>query len=67
LHSKKEILNNKKINLTPFPKKTLNKKFYSTISVGRNLELNPFFVSGFTDAEGSFTISVIKSKENKIG
>ena len=30
-------------------------------------ELNPFFITGFVDAEGSFMITIKKSKTNKIG
>lgn len=32
-----------------------------------NLIINPWFVTGFSDAEGCFTLSVIKSNESKIG
>ena len=32
-----------------------------------NTQMNPWFVSGFTDAEGSFIISVTKSSTNRLG
>ena len=32
-----------------------------------NLEMNPWFLTGFTDAEGCFTIGVVKNKKYKVG
>ena len=32
-----------------------------------NLQLNPCFVSGFTDGEGCFSIKIIENKKLKIG
>ena len=41
------------------PSKQLNKKFYSSLSASNNIKnLNPWFITGFTDAEGCFTIKV---------
>jgi len=37
------------------------------IKANESKQLNPFFVTGFTDAEGCFMISIFKSKTNKIG
>ena len=36
--------------------------YYSTKSVINNNKLNPFFVTGFTDAEGTFSSSIVKNK-----
>ena len=47
------------------PSKQLNKIFYSTLSdsvlteESCKLKLNPWFVSGFSDAEGCFSISIL--------
>jgi len=38
------------------PSKQLNKLFYSTLN--HNSKLNPWFITGFSDAEGCFSISV---------
>jgi hypothetical protein len=32
-----------------------------------NLSINPYFVTGLSDAEACFTISIIKNNERKIG
>jgi hypothetical protein len=45
---------------------------YTSIAVQRDLTsngliINPWFVTGFSDAEACFTLSVIKSKERKVG
>lgn len=37
-------------------------RHYSTLST-----LNPWFITGFADGEGCFTLSVIKDKERKVG
>lgn len=38
------------------------KRYYSEISI-KNQQLNPYFVSGFVDAEGSFVISIIRKSK----
>jgi len=46
------------------PTKQLNKKSFSTLL---NLsKLNPWFITGFTEAEGSFIISISKSDKSKM-
>ena len=53
--------------------KILNKKLYSTINDSKNLiqklpkdqnmfSLNPWFLTGFTDGDGSFAVSITKKK-----
>lgn len=32
-----------------------------------NIKLNPLFVTGFTDAEGSFMVNIVKSSKYKVG
>lgn len=32
-----------------------------------NFKLNPFYVSGFSDAEGSFIVSIVERSYSKIG
>ena len=57
------------------PSKGLSKATYSTVSlvkiqgntVGGGNMLNPHFVTGFTDAEGCFSVSVQKTTKTKIG
>lgn len=51
---------NKKIN----PVFNLNKRFYTTISSN---ELKPWFLTGFTDAEGCFNITIAKNPTYIIG
>jgi hypothetical protein len=56
-------------------KTNINNKNLTTLTFNNNLNiqnwelkgLNPFFITGFVDAEGSFMIIVKKSKTNKIG
>ena len=43
----------------------LYKKNYSTLKIYPNL--NPYFVTGFLDAESTFNISIQKDKEYKVG
>ena len=45
------------------------KKYYSTYSIKKNNDiiLNPWFVTGFTDAEGCFTIKLDKNAKRKVG
>lgn len=50
----------------------ISSKSYSTLGISLSNEypldnLNEYFVTGFTDAEGSFRIRISKSKERKIG
>ena len=33
----------------------------------QNLTMDPWFVTGFTDAEGSFILSIVRNKELKVG
>lgn len=42
----------------------LNIRFYSTIN---SIKLNPWFITGFTDAEGNFNMIVAKSSSINIG
>ena len=46
-------------------------KFYSSLAVQNGLSpsliINPWFATGFSDAEACFSISVIKNKERKVG
>ena len=43
-------------------------KFYlSTLQSDKNVQLNPYWVTGFTDAEGTFTIGLDKVKKRKLG
>jgi hypothetical protein len=44
--------------------KQLNKLFYSTVN---NIKLNPWFVTGFIDAEGCFCSTIYKNKKLKTG
>jgi hypothetical protein len=44
------------------------KSYISTVSKDLNTNLiNPWFVTGFSDGEASFILSITKSKERKIG
>ena len=43
----------------------LGVRFYSSKSIEE--KLNPYFVTGFTDGEGCFHISIIKNKKLKLG
>jgi len=42
--------------------RSINIRYYST-----SMKLNPFFVTGFIDAEGSFIVSVILDSAHKVG
>jgi hypothetical protein len=44
----------------------LNKNFFSTLSV-QSSQLNPYFVTGFCDAESSFQVLVSKNNNSKLG
>ena len=46
--------------------KSLNYKAYMS-TTNKNLNLDPNFVTGFTDAEGSFMVSILKDSEMRIG
>ena len=60
-----------RISLTGFLSyKNLNKHLYSTIAskniisyIPKENKLNPWFVTGFTDGNGSFAVSITKKKE----
>jgi hypothetical protein len=39
-------------------------KFYSTSQ--NNQKLNPWFITGFSDAEGSFIISMYRNEKSKL-
>lgn len=47
------------------------RRYYSTLSQNKNknddLQINPWFIIGFTDGEGCFTCSVLKSSSYKFG
>lgn len=42
-----------------------NKCYFSSESV--NNKLHPWFITGFTDGEGCFSVNVLKNNELKIG
>jgi hypothetical protein len=46
------------------PSKQINNQNFSTLSP--QPKLNPLFISGFADAEGSFNVSITPFSENKI-
>ena len=46
--------------------KQINKSFYSTVS-GSKTVLNPYFVTGFADAESSFSTTIYKNAKLKTG
>jgi hypothetical protein len=48
------------------PSKQL-KSYFSTLNSNQNVQLNPYWVTGFTDGEGSFTIDFYKLKNRKLG
>nr|YP_010170370.1 LAGLIDADG homing endonuclease [Phanerochaete carnosa]QRZ60352.1 LAGLIDADG homing endonuclease [Phanerochaete carnosa] len=43
------------------------KKYFSTVHSVQNVQLNPFWITGFVDAEGSFTVVFDKSKKRTLG
>jgi len=43
------------------------KIYYSTLNSDLNVQLNPYWVTGFTDAEGTFTIVIDKNNKRKLG
>jgi len=47
--------------------KRLKNKQFSTLTLTPNYKLNPWFVSGLIDAEGTFYISIRKDNEYKLG
>jgi len=51
------------------PSNQMNKlRFYSTDSkINSNYSLDPYFLTGFADAESSFMVLVLKEPNNKIG
>ena len=52
-----------------------NKRLFSTLSNNVHnyntslvsSSLNPWFITGFSDAEGSFVVSIYKNKNSKLG
>lgn len=50
------------------PSKQINKRFYSSERIlPETTPLNPWFITGFTDAEGFFTLSIVKDSRSKTG
>jgi hypothetical protein len=50
------------------PSKQINKRFYtSQIIQPETILLNPWFITGFTDGEGCFTLSIVKDNRSKRG
>ena len=48
--------------------KKIKKKMKNYISKRNNVKtLNPWFFTGFTDAEGCFSISLIRNNQRKVG
>jgi len=47
------------------PSKQLNKQFYSTLNQSDN-KLNPWFITGFTDAEGCFSFAIKPDAKSKL-
>lgn len=47
----------------------IHRRFYSIepITIKFSKIIEPWFISGFTDAEGCFLVIVRKSKKNKLG
>jgi LAGLIDADG endonuclease len=43
------------------------KIYFSTLNSDLNVQLNPYWVTGFTDAEGTFTIVIDKITKRKLG
>jgi hypothetical protein len=49
-----------------YPSKQI-KFYFSTLQSEKNVLLNPYWITGFTDAEGTFTIVIDKVKKLKLG
>ena len=54
-----------------YPSKQLNKQYYSTLSktslcCAEKNQLNPWFITGFADAEGCFTFQVVSDAKSKL-
>jgi hypothetical protein len=47
------------------PSKQLNKKSFSTLNINSEPNINPWFITGFTDAEGCFSIKIQKNAKLK--
>jgi LAGLIDADG endonuclease len=43
------------------------KFYFSTLQSDKNVQLKPYWVTGFTDAEGTFTIVIDKVPKRKLG
>lgn len=54
-------------NLLNFRHRGFIKKSVKYFSLENNNKLNPWFVTGFVDAEGCFNINITKSSSNLIG
>ena len=49
------------------PSNHLNKQYYSTLSkIDLNNKLNPWFITGFTDAEGCFSFAIKPDAKSKL-
>ena len=49
------------------PSKQLNKHYYSTLAkTNLNHKLNPWFITGFTDAEGCFSFGIKPDANSKL-
>jgi hypothetical protein len=51
-------------NLFPLSSNIIQRRNYST---DRKITLNPLFVTGFSDAESSFVVTILKNPRYKIG
>lgn len=50
------------------PSNQIIKGFYTSQTIlEKTILLNPWFISGFTDAEGCFTLSIVKDHRSKTG
>jgi hypothetical protein len=51
----------------PSKQLNLNKRNFSTTSINSLPKLNPWFITGLIDGEGSFYTTIFKNNEYKIG
>ena len=65
------LLNFERNYQTRIPFKQIINKFrtytFKTVNTSTSTEINPWFVTGFSDAESCFSISIIRNKKLKIG
>jgi len=57
-------------NFNHLTNKILRGRSYTFISspcLNTNLKINPWFITGFSDAEACFTLSIIKNDQRKVG